>query len=189
MMETMVITNNSERLLEVIKSCQSRIKAFIAKKVPFTEVDDIFQEIVYNLIKTEALSGPIDLVAAWLFKAARNEVIDRYRKKRETLFEDDNDGALSPELLEISDIISLEPESAEDAYLRGLFWDELEAALERLTPEQRDIFVKTELMGLSFKEVATETSLPINTLLSRKHKAVLALRKDLMELYDLIVNR
>ncbi|MDR1110094.1 MAG: sigma-70 family RNA polymerase sigma factor [Deltaproteobacteria bacterium] len=178
---------DGNKFLAAIESCQGRLKAFIAKRVPFSEVDDVFQEIVHNLIRADSLNGPIDLVAAWLFRAARNEIVDRYRKKREVLLLDDPDVRLPDEFSEISQVMLSAPLDPEEAYLRSLFWQELEEALGGLPKEQREAFVRTEFMGASFKELSAETGIPVNTLLSRKHKAVLALRERLLELYELIV--
>ncbi|MDR1487255.1 MAG: sigma-70 family RNA polymerase sigma factor [Deltaproteobacteria bacterium] len=183
----MVSTKNSNKLLDAIISCQDSVKAFISKKVPFSELEDIFQEIVCNLIKADSLNGPVNMVSAWLFKAAKNEVIDRYRKKKETLFWDGGGEQISRELTEISEILQSQPETPEDSYLRQLFWEELDLALEQLPEDQMEVFIQTELLGKSFKDLSDETDVPVNTLLSRKHKAVLSLRKKLLELYELIV--
>lgn len=185
----MVSADNGNKLLEAIKSCQAKVKAFIAKKVPLSDVDDVFQEIVCNLIKADSLSGPIDMAAAWLYKAAKNEIIDRYRKKKETLSVDGEDSEPSAEIMEISTLLFRQPETSEEAYLKQLFWEEVERALAGLPPDQSEIFIKTEFMGQSFKEISAQTGVPVNTLLSRKHKAVLALRRQLLELYESIVYR
>jgi RNA polymerase sigma factor (sigma-70 family) len=185
----MVNTEKNSKILNIIKAYQDKVKGFIAKKVPFSEVDDVFQEVVCNLIRADSLNEPIEQAGAWLFKAAKNEVIDRQRKKREILLWDGEDGTPGIELAEIAEVMAGQPESAEDRYLRTLFWEELAEALDRLTPDQRDVFVKTEFEGLSYKELSEETKVGINTLLSRKHKAVKALRRNLLDLYQLIVNR
>jgi RNA polymerase sigma factor (sigma-70 family) len=189
MISEMVSVDNGNRLLEAIKACQNKVKAFIAKKVPISEVDDIFQEIVCNLIKADRINGPIDIAAAWLFKAAKNEIIDRYRKKRETLFWYAGEVEPTPEIMEISELMLKPPETSEDAYLRVLFWEELEKALAEMPPDQSYVFIQTELYGRSFKDLSAEIGLPVNTLLSRKHKAVLNLRDQLLELYQSIVYR
>jgi RNA polymerase sigma factor (sigma-70 family) len=93
-----------------------------------------------------------------------------------------------PELGEIEQLLLTEPETAEDVYLRNLFWEELEKALAELPETLREVFVKTELMGLSFKRLSQETGVPVNTLLSRKHKAVQTLRIKLLDLYGMIVS-
>jgi RNA polymerase sigma factor (sigma-70 family) len=187
MITQMVKEDSSSKLVEAIKACQAKVKAFIAKKVPLSEVDDIFQEIVCNLIKADALNGPIDMAASWLYKAARNEIIDRYRKKKETLLWDSEDTEPSTELMEISALLLYQPQTSEDQYLRQLFWEEFEKALSELPTDQRDVFVETELMGKSYKQLSEEKNVSVNTLLSRKHRAVLGLRKKLLELYEVIV--
>jgi RNA polymerase sigma factor (sigma-70 family) len=127
---------------------------------------------------------PIDHVTGWLFRVARNRIIDLFRKKKPESFSDstleDEDG----ELLRLEDLLP-SPDAGPDAlYARGVLLDELEAALDELPEEQRDVFVAHELEGLSFKEIAADTGVSVNTLLSRKRYAVLHLRERLQSIYD-----
>ena len=172
------------RLVPVIRSSQARLRAFIRSRVPVREdAEDILQEIIYRLLAADASGHPADQAAAWLFRAARNEIIDRARRKREEPLPA-RDGDSDPEMEEIAEVLFAGAATPEEEYLSGLFWRELRDALAELPAPQREAFEQTELRGRSFKELAAETGLPVNTLISRKHKAVLHLRSRLRNLYD-----
>lgn len=167
-------------LLEALSACRTRLKAFIRRRISAREdADDILQEVTLQLINVEQ---PVENVAAWLFRAARNEMIDRARKKQEWLFSDSADeGGMEEHLQEV---LFSTAQTPEEARLSALFWEELESALADLPAAQREVFVKTELENYSVKQLAAEMHLPVQTLLSRKHKAVRYLRGRLAALYD-----
>ncbi|PTM36407.1 RNA polymerase subunit sigma-24 [Enterobacter cloacae] len=171
-------------LMSALNACRARLKAFIRGRTSVRDdADDILQEVTYQLMKVEQ---PVENVAAWLFRAARNEMIDRSRKKREVSLSgyftgDDEDGFPEDELAETLFGVSQTPE---EEYLKTLLWEELEQALSELPPPQREVFEKTELHGYSIKMLAEETGASEQALLSRKHKAVLFLRTRLRDVYD-----
>lgn len=171
-------------LVTALNGCRTRLKAFIRGRTARREdADDILQEVSYQLMKVEQ---PVENVAAWLFRAARNEMTDRARKKRELPLagwfggEDEDD---YPED-ELAETLFGTPQTPEDEYLKQLLWEELETALSELPPAQRDVFIKTELQDYSVKDLAGESGDTVQALLSRKHKAVLYLRTRLRNLYD-----
>ncbi|MGO9304148.1 MAG: RNA polymerase sigma factor [Candidatus Korobacteraceae bacterium] len=174
-----------QRISEVVKRERSRLGNFIRRRVPDPrDAEDILQEVFYELVEANRLLMPIDHVTGWLFRVARNRIIDLFRKKKPESFSDstleDEDG----ELLRLEDLLP-SPDAGPDAlYARGVLLDELEAALDELPEEQRDVFVAHELEGLSFKEIAADTGVSVNTLLSRKRYAVLHLRERLQSIYD-----
>ncbi|MBL7736541.1 MAG: sigma-70 family RNA polymerase sigma factor [Chitinophagaceae bacterium] len=175
----------------LVKEHQSRLRSFIGKRVSNKEdAEDILQDVFYQLIKTvESNISPIEQVAAWLYRVARNTIINKSRKKREEEWPvpryDDEGNALEA----FSEILfSDDSPGAETEYMRSLVWKELEAALSELPPEQREAFELTELEGLPVKEVAKTINAPVNTLLSRKHYAVKHLRKRLYDLYNDLMN-
>ena len=174
-------------LSEAIKSCQARLRNFIRKRVPRGEdADDILQEVFYQFAKANALLQPVENAAAWLFKAARNQIIDHGRKKKE--FQLDEENSFSDSLDgEMGDLLLGGGKTPEEEYLRELFWMELENALAELPDEQRDIFMQTEINGATFKQLAEETGVGVNTLLSKKHRAVLFLRRRLQEMHDELI--
>ncbi|WP_437615548.1 RNA polymerase sigma factor [Erwinia sp. V71] len=175
--------DRSASLLDALAACRAKIAAFIRRRTAVREeADDILQEITLQLINVEQ---PVENVAAWLFRAARNEMTDRARKKREWLFSDDPDGDDMDENLQ--QVLFGVAQTPEDARLNALFWDELDSALADLPAAQREVFIKTELEDCSYKQLAAEMDLPVQTLLSRKHKAVRYLRARLAALYDEIM--
>jgi RNA polymerase sigma factor (sigma-70 family) len=174
-----------QRISEVVRREQSRLRSFIRRRVPDPrDVDDILQDVFYELVEANRLLMPIEHVTGWLFRVARNRITDLFRKKQPVSFSDtsvsdaDEDVLLSEELLP-------SPDAGPDAeYARGVLLDELESAIEELPKDQRDVFVGHELDGRSFKEMAAESGVSVNTLLSRKRYAVLHLRKRLQYIYD-----
>lgn len=180
-------------LKELIVEYRPRLKSFIQKKVTKkSDAEDILQDVFYQLVKTVNVTmNPIENVSAWLYKVARNTIINSSKKKREEplpVFRDDetDDGIIKDfsEILFRDDVSTSSPEME---YLRSLVWIELEKALAELPPEQREVFVLTEFDSIPIKDIAELTKVSVNTLLSRKHYAVLHLRKRLSGLYyDLI---
>ncbi|ORM65386.1 RNA polymerase subunit sigma-24 [Pantoea rodasii] len=171
-------------LISALNACRSTLRAFIRGRTSVREdADDILQEVTYKLMQVEQ---PVENVAAWLFRAARNEMTDRARKKRELPFADvfsADDETDFPED-ELAETLFGVPQTPEDEYLKAMLWDELEEALAELPEVQRDVFEKTELLGYSYNELAEASGTSVQALLSRKHKAVLALRTRLRSLYD-----
>jgi RNA polymerase sigma factor (sigma-70 family) len=174
-----------QRISDVVTREQSRLRNFIRRRVPdSSDAEDILQDVFYELVEANRLLMPIGHVTGWLFRVARNRITDLFRKKKPDSLSDaeieDQDG----ELLRIEDILP-SPDAGPDAiYARGVLLDELELALEELSDEQREVFVAHELEGLSFKEIAAETGVSVNTLLSRKRYAVVHLRERLQRIYD-----
>jgi RNA polymerase sigma factor (sigma-70 family) len=174
-----------QRISEVVKREGSRLRNFIRRRVADPrDVEDVLQDVFYRLVEANRLLMPIDHVTGWLFRVARNRITDLFRKKTPELFSDaaveDEEG----EALQIEDMLPSPDAGPEALYFRNLLLDELELALDELPDEQRDVFVAHELEGRSFKELAAETGLSVNTLLSRKRYAVLQLRERLQNIYD-----
>jgi RNA polymerase sigma factor (sigma-70 family) len=174
-----------QRISEVVGREQSRLRNFIRRRVPDArDAEDILQDVFYELVEANRLLVPIDHVTGWLFRVARNRITDLFRKKRTEGVRDtavaDEDG----EVLRLEDLLP-SPEAGPDAaYTRSLLLEELELAVDELPEEQRDVFVAHELEGRSFKEMAAETGVSVNTLLSRKRYAVLHLRERLQRIHD-----
>lgn len=173
------------RIAEVVEREQSRLRNFIRRRVPDArDAEDILQDVFYELVEANRLLVPIDHVTGWLFRVARNRITDLFRKKRtESVRESaiaDEDG----EVLRLEDLLPSPEAGPEALYVRSLLLEELELAVEELPEEQREVFVGHELEGRSFKEMAAETGVSVNTLLSRKRYAVLHLRERLQRIHD-----
>jgi RNA polymerase sigma factor (sigma-70 family) len=170
----------------VFRRERGRLRNFIRKRVANeSDAEDILQEVFSELVESYWLMRPVEQVGAWLFRVARNRITDLFRKTKteprgaEAAAADEEDG-----LGGLEELLPSPEMGPEAAYARGVLLDELEAALEELPPAQREAFVAHALEGRSFKELAGETGVSVNTLLSRKHYAVLFLRQRLQAIYD-----
>lgn len=180
--------NNQHNLSEVVKEYHNPLKGFIRKRVKTDEdAEDILQNVFYRLAKVDSMMTPIEHMSGWLYNAARNLIIDWWRKKNNEPFFDYTDDESDTPLAELSDILFEQEPSPETSYLRSVVWLELEKALAELPDEQRKAFEMTELQGMSFKEIAKETGETVNTLISRKRYAVLHLRRRLADLYTELI--
>jgi RNA polymerase sigma factor (sigma-70 family) len=181
-----VNTDQNRRISEIVGREQARLRQFIRKRVPDDgDAEDIFQEVFYELVAAYRLMKPVEQVGAWLFRVARNRIIDMFRSKRPAVL--GNDSMLTPEDGEAhrwEDLLPSMDAGPEAAYARSVLLEELDAALEDLTEEQRDVFVAHEIKGRSFKELSEATGVSVNTLLSRKRYAVLQLRRRLQDIYN-----
>ena len=168
MKEAVTITEmadaQDQRISETFVREQARLRNFIRRRVPDrADAEDILQDVFYELVEAYRLVKPIEQVGAWMFRVARNRITDLFRKKK-------------PEP---------SPDAGPDAaYARNVLCEAIDDALDELPDEQRDVFVAHEIEGRSFKEIAAETGLSMNTLLSRKHYAVMHLRERLQNIYD-----
>jgi RNA polymerase sigma factor (sigma-70 family) len=173
------------RISDVVEREQSRLRHFIRRRVPDPrDAEDILQDVFYELVDANRLLMPIDHVTAWLFRVARNRIVDLLRKKRPAAFSDILVPGGDDELLELEDLLPSPDAGPEALYARNVLLEELELALDELPPEQREVFLAHEVEGRSFKEIAAETGVSVNTLLSRKRYAVRRLRERLRTMYD-----
>ena len=174
-----------QRISEVVKREQSRLRNFIRRRVPDPrDAEDILQDVFYELVEANRLLMPIEHVTGWLFRVARNRITDLFRKKKPESFSDTGVADEDGEVLEIEDLLPSPDAGPEALYFRNLLLDELELAVDELPQEQREVFIGHELEGRSFKEMAAETGVSVNTLLSRKRYAVLHLRERLQSIND-----
>ena len=179
------MAEQDQRISEVVKREQSRLRNFIRRRVPNpADVEDILQEVFYELVEANRLLMPIDHVAGWLFRVARNRITDLFRRKKPESFGDarveDEDG----DVLRVEDLLPSPDAGPEALYVRGVLLEELELALDELPDEQREVFIAHEIEGRSFKELSAASGVNINTLLARKRYAVLHLRERLQNIYD-----
>jgi RNA polymerase sigma factor (sigma-70 family) len=175
-----------QRISETVERERDRLRNFIRRRVrDEADAEDILQDVFYELVETYRLLKPVEQMGAWLFRVARNRIIDLFRKRKPETLESELAGTASDgQSLTLEDLLPSPDEGPEAAYARRLLLDELDAALDELPEEQREVFVSHEIEGRSFKELAAESGVSVNTLLSRKHYAVLHLRERLDEIYD-----
>jgi RNA polymerase sigma factor (sigma-70 family) len=166
---------NNDRLSEIFRREQGRLRSFVRRRVADEgDAEDILQDVFSALVEANWLTRPVEQAGAWLFRVARNRIVDFFRKKRPEQFDDKG----------VEDLLPSADAGPEEAYLRSLLWEELEQALAELPEEQRAVFIAHEIEGRSFKELAAETGVSVNTLLSRKRYAVLHLRERLKDINE-----
>jgi len=188
---TWIMAEQDERLTETIGREQGRLRNFIRRRVADeAEAEDIFQDVFYELIEAYRLMKPIEQVGAWLYRVARNRIIDGFRKKKaEPYSPEKNPDAEDGDSLSLEELLPSPDAGPEATYARSILLEELDAALDELPEEQREVFLAHEFEGLSFKEISAETGVSVNTLLSRKHHAVLYLRRRLQSIHDDFVSK
>jgi len=180
-----MLREEDQRISDVVKREQSRLRNFIRRRVPDPlDAEDILQEVFYRLVEANRLLMPIEHVTGWLFRVARNRITDLFRKKEPENFSDVALAEEEDEDLQFEDLLPSPDAGPEALYARNMLVEELKRALGELPKEQREVFVAHEFEGRSFKELAEQTGASVNTLLSRKRYAVLHLRERLQRVYD-----
>lgn len=179
------MTEQDSHISEIIAEERARLRNFIRRRVPDpADVEDIVQEVFYELVEANRLLMPIDHVTGWLFRVARNRITDLFRKQKPATFSETGIAKEDGDVLQIEDLLPSSDAGPEALYVRHTLLDELELALDELPAEQREVFIAHELEGRSFKELSAESGVNVNTLLSRKRYAVLHLRERLKSIYD-----
>jgi RNA polymerase sigma factor (sigma-70 family) len=175
-----------QRITETVERERARLRNFIRKRVAdAADADDILQEVFYELVEAYRLMQPLEQVSAWLFRVARNRITDLFRKKKPRPFASEPMAfAEDGEPFSFEDLLPSPEAGPEAVYARNILLEEFEAAVDELPADQREVFIAHEVEGRSFKELAAETGLSVNTLHLRKHYAVLQLRERLQAVYD-----
>ena len=176
-----------QRISDVVQRERSRLLNFIRRHAPDpSDAEDILQDVFYRLVEANRLLMPIEHVTGWLYRVARNRITDLFRKKGPENFSDID--VNDEDSLPFEDLLPSPDAGPEAAYVRTLLLEELQRALAELPKDQREVFIAQEFEGRSFRQIAGETGVSVNTLLSRKRYAVLHLRKRLQQVYDEFVN-
>jgi RNA polymerase sigma factor (sigma-70 family) len=185
---SIILMNEQDRKISgIVAEERSRLRNFIRRRVPDpADVEDIVQEVFYELVEANRMLMPIDHVSGWLFRVARNRITDLFRKRerREATFSETELENADSEMLRLEDLLPSPEAGPEALYVRSVLLQELALALEELPDAQREVFVAHELEGRSFKELSAGSGVNVNTLLSRKRYAVLHLRERLQDIYD-----
>ena len=179
------MTDQDQQISEAISRDEGRLRSFIRRRVADQgEAEDILQDVFYELVEAYRMMKPVEQVTAWLFRVARNRIIDLFRRRSREGVRAEASVADQSESLALEELLPSPDAGPEGAFTRSVLLEELDEALDELPDEQRQVFIAHELMGRSFKELAAESGVSVNTLLSRKHYAVLHLRKRLRDIYE-----
>lgn len=176
-----MLEDKNSYLLKTIQDYGKGLLSFIRRRVKNDEdAQDILQDIWYKL-SSAVNTAPVEQTSAWLYRVARNQITDKHRKHSESLlddiFSDDDDP-------DYSAILFPDSSTPETEYVRNLFWEHLFKALDELPEEQKQVFIWQEIDDIPFQQIAAQTGVNVQTLVSRKRYAVLHLRKRLKQLYD-----
>ena len=184
---TQMAAERTNNITQIIKEYSRRLLGFIKQRVSGNEdAEDILQDVFYQFAGS---TEPIEQAGSWLFTVARNKITDKYRKHKLPLADDVFSASeTEDESFDWKEMLLAADTNPETDYLRNLFWEELQAALDELPPEQRDVFIQNEIDGIAFKDIAAQTGVSVATLISRKRYAVLHLRERLQLLKDELLN-
>jgi len=181
------MVQQDNRILEAIRQNRTRLSQFVRSRVADqADAEDVLQDVFYELVEADRMMKPIEQVTGWLFRVARNRINDLFRRGARRARQPGTTTGLSQEeeMPSWEELLPSSDGGPEAAYARRVLLEELDAALDELPPEQREVFVAHELMGQSFQEMAERSGVKVNTLLSRKHYAVEHLRERLRDIYD-----
>jgi RNA polymerase sigma factor (sigma-70 family) len=174
-----------QRISETVEREQARLRSFIRRRVADQrDAEDILQEVFYEFVEAYRLMKPIEQVSGWLFRVARNRIIDLFRRKKAGSLADPVAIADDGEELLLQDLLPSPDAGPDAAFARGVLLEELDEALDELPGAQREVFLAHEVEGRSFKDLSAETGVSVNTLLARKHRAVVHLRRRLQAIYE-----
>lgn len=178
-----LMADQNKRIAETVARERGRLRSFIRRRVPNqSDAEDILQDVFFEFVAAYRLPEPIEQVGAWLYRVARNRIIDRFRKKREEpLVEMAGEGE---EVFWLEEVLPSQDAGPEAAYARGVLLEAFYEALAELPSVQRAVFIAHELDGRSFKELSAESGVGMNTLLARKRYAVRHLQARLQAIYD-----
>jgi RNA polymerase sigma factor (sigma-70 family) len=178
--------SGQDRLTDTVRRERGRLLRFIRARVAdIDDADDVLQDVLCELTEATRLMRPIEHAGAWLFAVARNRITDLYRKRRPTVSLETPAGDRGEESgLVFEDLLPSPDAGPHAAYARQVLLDELGAAIDDLPDDQREVFVAHEIEGRSFRDLAAETGVNVNTLLARKHYAVRRLRRRLRAIHD-----
>jgi RNA polymerase sigma factor (sigma-70 family) len=180
-----MMVQQDQQISEAIERERPRLRNFIRRRVSDqSDAEDILQEVFSELVEAYRMMKPLEQVTAWLFRVARNRITDLFRSKKREASREPAVTTEDGETLQWEDLLPSPDAGPESAYARSVLLEEMDAALDELPEEQREVFVAHEFLGYSFKEIAEQTGVSMNTLLSRKHYAVLHLRERLQSIYD-----
>jgi RNA polymerase sigma factor (sigma-70 family) len=183
--QALPMTDRNREITALVTRERSRLATFIRRRVSDPlDAEDVLQDVLHDFVRAYRLPEPIEQAGAWLFRVARNRIIDRFRRRKtrpaaDVIADPDDDGEYR------LDLPLPAREAGPDALMaRSAVLEALQSALEDLPAEQREVFIAHEIDGSSFREIALRTGVAVNTLLARKRYAIRRLRARLQPLYD-----
>jgi RNA polymerase sigma factor (sigma-70 family) len=180
-----MMVQQDQQISEAIEREKPRLRNFIRKRVADrSDAEDILQDVFYELVEAYRMMKPVEQVTGWLFRVARNRITDLFRSKKREASSEPAVKIEDGEEIQWEDLLPSPEAGPEAAYARSVLLEEVDAAMDELPEEQREVFVAHEFLGYSFKDLAEQTGVSVNTLLSRKRYAVLHLRERLQTIYD-----
>ena len=180
-----MMAQQDQQLSEAIEREKPRLRNFIRKRVADqSDAEDVLQDVFYELVEAYRMTKPVQQITAWLFQVARNRITDLFRSRQREAPTEPAVMTEEGEKLQWEDLLPSRDAGPDSAYARSVLLEELDAALDELPEDQREVFVAHEFLGYSFKDLAEQTGVSVSTLLSRKHYAVLHLRQRLQSIYD-----
>ena len=180
-----IMVQQDQRISEAIEREKPRLRNFIRKRVADqSDAEDILQEVFYELVEAYRMMKPVEQMTAGLFRVARNRITDLFRSRKWTASSEPAVRTEDGDEIQWEDLLPSPDAGPESSYARSVLLEELDAALDELPEEQREAFLAHEFLGYSFKELAEQTGVSVNTLLSRKRYAVLHLRERLQTIYN-----
>ena len=178
-------SEQDRRISETVESEQTRLRNFIRRRVADQrDAEDILQEVFYEFVEAYRLMKPIEQVSGWLFRVARNRIIDLFRRRKPGSLSDPVTVGDDGEELLLQDLLPSRDLGPDAAYARSVLLGELDDALDELPDQQREVFIAHEVEGRSFKDLSAATGVSVNTLIARKHRAVVHLRRRLQAIHD-----
>ena len=179
------MSDEDRRISEAVVREQGRLRNFVRKYVSDqSDVEDILQDVFYEFVAAFRMLRPVEHATAWLFRVARNRIIDRFRGKTRDVLRNAPNALRGEGALDLDELLPSPDAGPEAAYVRSVLLEEIDDALLELPEEQREVFIGHELLGYSFQQMAEETGVSVNTLLSRKRYAVLHLRRRLRAIHE-----
>jgi len=180
------MSEQNRRIAQIVAAERARLRNFIRKRVPNeADAEDLLQEVFFEVIAAFRFTEPVEQWGAWMFQVARNRIVDFFRKKRPAAWGSETPATpAAGQTLLLEELLPSPDAGPAEMYVRTVLLEEIEDALDELPEEQREVFIAHEMDGESFKEIAARTGVGVNTLLSRKHYAVLHLRRRLRAVYD-----
>jgi len=180
----------SEKISSVYKEERSRLLGYIRNRIPDrVEAEDMLQDIFYQLTLGFRDIRNMQSLTAWLYRVADNRITDLFRKKKPVkLGYSDKAGDSEDGPLSLDEILPALGSTPEDEELKEMIWETINEVLSGLPEEQSSVFIENEFEERSFREISERTGIGVNTLISRKRYAVLALRDRLQIYYKLLKN-